>query len=108
MDSKPKAKKAKPQPKEKPKNNDEPKKMAFYNSKGTGNANSKISKENEKIKPTKNYTDKDVEKVYNEDVAKPQFFTSKESEDNFVELNKNEDVRNHLIYYIILFNVVIR
>ena len=102
MDSKPKAKKAKPQPKEKPK------KMAFYNSKGTGNANSKISKENEKIKPTKNYTDKDVEKVYNEDVAKPQFFTSKESEDNFVELNKNEDVRNHLIYYIILFNVVIR
>ena len=117
MDSKPKPKKAKPQQKEKPKNNEEPKKMTFYNSKGTANANEidkeakkftekkvfknskglgAVSKENEKIKPTKNYTEKDVEKAYNEDVAKPKFFTSKESEENFVELNKNEDVRDNI------------
>ena len=113
MESKPKPKKtAKPQQKEKPKNNDEPKKLTFYNSKGTANANEidkagkkvyknskglgAAAKENEKIKPTKNYTEKDVEKAYNEDVAKPQFFTSKESEENFIELNKNEDVRNNI------------
>ena len=70
MESKPKPKKAKPQQKEKekPKNNEEPKKMTFFNSKGT-NTKGTALKENEKIKPTKNYTEKDVEKAYNEEVA---------------------------------------
>ena len=111
MDTKPKPKKAKPQQKEKQKNNEEPTKLTFYNSKANANETDKkkgAKKENEKIKPTKNYTEKEVEKVYNEDVAKPKFFTSKESEENFVELNKNEDVRNNLYFISNFFIVVIR
>ena len=116
-ENKPKPKAKKEQAKKKPKNNDEPKKMTFYNSKGTGNANEidkeakkytekkvfknakgldAAAKENQKIKPTKNYTEKDVQKEYNEDIAKPQFITNKEKDENFVELDKNEDVSNLL------------
>ena len=107
-DSKPKPKQKKPQPKQNKKNNEEPKKLTFINSKGTGNADKidrepkkvfknakgldKAAKDNQKIKPTRNYTEKDVEKEYQEDIAKPQFITNKDKDENFVELNKNEDV----------------
>lgn len=64
------------------------KKKVFKNAKGLDAA----AKENQKIKPTKNYTEKDVEKQYNEDIAKPQFITNKDKDENFVELDKNEDV----------------
>ena len=118
-DTKPKPKKKTNKPQKK---YDEPGKLKFTNSKGTGNAdkidneirnkmnldkkvykNAKgldsAAKENEKIKPTKNYLEKDTEKKYkdtNEDIAKPQFTSNKEGDENFVELNKNEDVRNNL------------
>ena len=114
-DNKPKPKKT--GGKTKHKNTEEPEKLTFINSKGTGNAdkidrdarkfdkkvfkNAKgldaAAKENEKIKHTKDYLEKDTEKKYKdekeEDVAKPQFKTNiKEGDENFVELNKNEDV----------------
>ena len=123
-DTKPKPKKK--DGKQKPKNNeDEPKKLTFINTRGTANAD-KIDKEarkfdkkkfknaegldaaakdNLKIKPTKDYLEKDTKKKYkdeNEDVAKPQFITNKEGDENFVELNKNEDVRNNN-YFILIF-----
>ena len=121
-DNKPKSKKTSNANKTQKKKNDEPAKLKFVNTKGTGNAdkidnelrnkmnldkkvykNAKgldnAAKDNEKIKPTKNYLEKDIEKQYkddNEDVAKPQFTSNKEDGENFVELNKNEDVRNIL------------
>ena len=120
-DSKPKPKQKKPQPKQNKKNNEEPKKLTFINSKGTGNADKidrepkkvfknakgldKAAKDNQKIKPTRNYTEKDVEKEYQEDIAKPQFITNKDKDENFVELNKNEDVSilcNNLLNYLVI------
>ena len=123
-DNKPKPKKQ--ATKAKDKNNEEPKKLKFVNTKGTGNAdkidnearnrnnpekkvfkNAKgldaAAKANEKIKHTKDYLEKDTEKKYKdevEDIAKPQFTTNlKEGDENFVELNKNEDVsKNKLIF----------
>ena len=123
-DTKPKPKKK--EGKQKPKNNeDEPKKLTFINTRGTANADKiekearkfdkkkfknaegldAAAKENAKIKPTKNYLEKDTKKKYkdeNEDVAKPQFITNKEGDEKFVELNKNEDVRNNN-YFILIF-----
>ena len=105
---KPKPKQKKAQPIQTKKNNEEPHKLVFINSKGTGNADKidreskkvyknakgldKAAKDNQKIKHTKDYNEKDVEKAYHEDVAKPQFITNKDKDENFVELNKNEDV----------------
>ena len=108
-ETKPKQKK-KPEPEKTKKNNDEPQKMTFYNSKGAGkfaeiekDKNKKVyknakgldnaAKENQKIKPTKNYLEKDVKKEYEENIEKPQFKSNKDKEENFVELNKKEDVR---------------
>ena len=100
MEQKPKAKPKKPQQKEKkPKNNDEPVKHIFINSKGTANADTKIVPNNENDKKNYTYTEKEVKKAYNEDVAKPTFTSGKDGE-NFVELNKNEDVSDK-IYLII-------
>ena len=125
-DNKPKSKKTTNANKTQKKKNDEPAKLKFVNTKGTGNAdkidnelrnkmnldkkvykNAKgldnAAKDNEKIKPTKNYLEKDIEKKYkddNEEVAKPQFTSNKEDGENFVELNKNEDVRNILFIII--------
>ena len=65
----------------------------------------KAAKDNQKIKPTRNYTEKDVEKEYQEDIAKPQFITNKDKDENFVELNKNEDVSilcNNLLNYLVI------
>lgn len=68
------------------------KKKEFKNAKGLNAA----AKANEKIKHTKDYLEKDTKKEYKdepEDVAKPQFKSNlKEGDENFVELNKNEDV----------------
>lgn len=131
-DTKPKQK---PKPKkEKDKQNkyEEPGKYNFTNSKGTANADKidkearnrnnlekktyknaqgldAAAKENQKIKPTKNYLEKDSKKKYKdevEDVAKPQFKSNKEGDENFVELNKNEDVRNFffIFYYYYVFS----
>ena len=63
-----------------------------------------IYKENQKIKHTKDYLEKDTKKAYkddNEEVAKPQFVTNKEGDENFVELNQNEDVRKNIYLYLI-------
>jgi hypothetical protein len=117
-DNKPKPKKPKQATKPN-KNNENPSKPTFTNSKGTGNAakidnelrnrnnpekkefkNAKglnaAAKANEKVKHTKDYLEKDTKKEYKdepEDVAKPQFKSNlKEGDENFVELNKNEDV----------------
>ena len=117
-DNKPKPKKPKQGTKPN-KNYENPSKPTFTNSKGTGNAakidnelrnrnnpekkefkNAKglnaAAKANEKIKHTKDYLEKDTKKEYKdepEDVAKPQFKSNlKEGDENFVELNKNEDV----------------
>ena len=99
-DTKPKPKKKTNKPQKK---YDEPGKLKFTNSKGTGNAdkidNEIRNKMNLDKKATKNYLEKDTEKKYkdtNEDIAKPQFTSNKEGDENFVELNKNEDVRNNL------------
>ena len=63
-----------------------------YNVKGIDN----IAIENSKIKPTKNYLEKEDIKKYTEDkeeeVAKPEFKNLKIGKENFVELNKNEDL----------------
>jgi len=114
-DTKTKQKPKKEITKQKQKNNDEPKKLTFFNSKGAGNASKideeikerklkekkvfknakgldEVAKENQKIKPTKNYTEKEIQKEYNEDVEKPQFITNKDKDENFVELDKNEDL----------------
>lgn len=58
----------------------------------------KTAKENEKIKaPKKSYLDADIQKKYQEekqeDISKPEFKNLKIGDKNFVELNKNEDVR---------------
>ena len=117
----PKPKQKKVQPKQTKKNNEEPHKLVFINSKGTGNADKidreskkvyknakgldKAAKDNQKIKHTKDYNEKDVEKAYHEDVAKPQFITNKDKDENFVELNKNEDVSilcNNLLNYLVI------
>ena len=59
------------------------------------------AKENQKIKHTKDYLEKDKQKEYNEDVEKPQFTSNiKEGNENFVELNQDEDVRNNFFYII--------
>ena len=97
MEQKPKAKPKKPQQKQK--NNDEPVKHIFINSKGTANADTKIVPNKENDKKNYTYTEKEVKKAYNEDVAKPTFTSGKDGE-NFVELNKNEDVSDK-IYFII-------
>ena len=66
---------------------------------GKGGENSK--KYNESIKPKKNYLDKDIQKEYTEkvDIAKPEF-KSKADGQNFVELNKSEDVSSLYVYII--------
>ena len=110
--------------KEHKKKYEEPGKLKFINSKGTGNyekidndarnkknlvyKNAKgldeAAKENQKIKHTKDYLEKDTKKAYKDDnveVAKPQFVTNKEGDENFVELNQNEDVRKNIYIYII-------
>ena len=118
--------KAKPKKQEKKdtkqkKKYDDPVKPQFFNAKGTGNANKidsearknkktyknaegldAAAKDNQKIKHTKDYLEKDTQKEYYEEVEKPQFTTKiKEGDDNFVELNQKEDVRNY--YFYILF-----
>ena len=120
---KPKKKEGKQKPK---KSSDEPQKLTFTNSKGTANAYkidkeakkfdkkefknsegfSSAAKDNEKIKPTKNYLEKDTKKQYNEEVAKPQFVTNKEGDENFVELDKNEDVRNNINFNLFIYLVI--
>ena len=102
-------------------------KLNFYNSKNTQNLQnfdkevkkkqmtkdkkydiSKLSahtKDNDKIKATKNYLEKNIENSYKEyeNVEKPQFIGLKvdKDKDNFVELNKNEDVKFFLIFFLI-------
>jgi len=122
-DNKPKAA-PKKETKQNAKKYEEPGKHNFVNTKGTANADiidreaknrknpvyknaknlDKAAKENEKIKHTKDYLEKDVKKQYTdvkEDVAKPQFTSNiKEGEENFVELNKDEDVRKN--FYLLL------
>ena len=126
-DAKPKPKIKKKEIKQKSKNNDEPKKMKFFNSKGTANAsqidreankfnekkvfkNAKglgaAAEENQKIKPTKNYTEKEVEREYHEEIEKPQFITNKDKDENFVELNKSEDVSKIIIINFYIFLVI--
>lgn len=55
------------------------------------------TKDNDKIKASKSYLEKNIENSYKEyeNVEKPQFTNLKvdKDKDNFVELNKNEDVR---------------
>ena len=128
-DTKPKPKKKDTKPKQK-KNYDEPKKHTFVNTKGTGNADKidkevrnnygkkefknakgldEAAKENQKIKHTKDYLEKDTKKAYKDDnveVAKPQFVTNKEGDENFVELNQNEDVRNNIYLYIYIIFIL--
>ena len=104
-DNKPKSKKTTNANKAQKKKYDEPAKLKFVNTKGTGNAdkidnelrnkmnldkkvykNAKgldnAAKDNEKIKPTKNYLEKDIEKQYkddNEEVAKPNLLQIKKT-----------------------------
>ena len=62
-----------------------------YNVKGIDNA----AIENAKIKPTKNYLEKENTIQYSEEkeeIAKPEFTNLKIGKENFVELNKNEDL----------------
>ena len=103
---------------------EEPGKLKFINTKGTGNyekidnevknkknliyKNAKgldeAAKENQKMKHTKDYLEKDIEKQYieYEKVEKPKFTSNiKEGDENFVELNKNEDVRKYLFIFIL-------
>ena len=75
----------------------EPEKKTFTNAQGLDAA----AKENAKIKPTKNYLEKDIKKKYNdekeEEISKPKFTTNiKDGDENFVELNKNEDVSKYI------------
>ena len=118
MDEKNKAPKPKPKPKKEEttkttktkKTYDEPEKRTFFNSKGAGNAN-KIDNEAKKIKPTKNYTEKDSQREYNEDIAKPKFTSKKGKDENFVDLNKDEDVSNYIYLFVkkyIFLDLVIR
>ena len=125
-DTKPKQKTKVTKP-QKNKKSDEPGKLTFINSKGTANAdkidneirnkNKKLelknvggldsaAKDNENVKHTKDYLEKDIKKKYkevDENVAKPQFITNKEDGENFVELNKNEDVRNIILIFFDLY-----
>ena len=124
-DTKPKQKTKVTKPQKKNKS-DEPGKLTFINTRGTANAdkidneirnkNKKLefknaggldsaAKANENIKHTKDYLEKDIKKKYkeiDEDVAKPQFITNKEDGENFVELNKNEDVRKIILIFFYL------
>ncbi len=101
-------------------------KLNFFNSKNTQNLQnfdkeikkkqmtkdkkydvSKLSahtKDNDKIKASKSYLEKNIENSYKEyeNVEKPQFTGLKVDKDNFVELNKNEDVKFFLILFIYL------
>ena len=103
-DNKPKPKKKEKEVKQNKNKYDEPKKLTFINSKKKGNEDEeKKKKDNEAEKPkTKNYLDIDKEKKkytdVNEDIAKPQFTTNKTGDENFVELNKDEDVSIFLIF----------
>lgn len=115
-ESKPKQKK-KPTVQKKNNDNGEPQKRMFYNSKGSGNADkidkeAKISKnvyknlkgldnaakENQKIKPTKDYLAKETNREYEENIAKPTFTSKKGKDENFVELNKEEDVSINIFF----------
>ena len=120
----------KPKPKKKKEKEGKPKqtkyeelgKPKFINTKGTGNYEKKdneaknkknlvyknakgldeAAKENQKIKHTKDYLEKDTEKQYieYEKVEKPKFTSNiKEGDENFVELNKNEDVRKYFFIF---------
>ena len=104
------------------------KQLKFFNSKKTNNNNnepikktsqkydtSKLNehiKDNENVKePKKNYLEKDIQKAYkdvDENIEKPQFTNLKVDKDkeNFVELNKNEDVRIFFIINLILYIVI--
>lgn len=67
------------------------------------------AKENEGIKAPKNYTEKEVQKKYKDDkdenVPKPNFKNLKVGDqENFIEINKNEDVSNiNIIHSIVIF-----
>jgi len=125
-DTKVKPKKKEKDGKQKQKKYEEPGKLKFINSKGTGNyekidndaknkknlvyKNAKgldeAAKENQKVKHTKDYLEKDTEKQYTEyeKVEKPKFTSNiKDGEENFVELNKNEDVRKYFFIFILWF-----
>ena len=108
-------------------------KLNFYNSKNTQNLQnfdkevkkkqmtkdkkydvSKLNaytKDNDKIKEKKNYLEKNVENSYKEyeNVEKPQFIGLKvdKDKDNFVELNKNEDVKFFLIFFLIYLQLLL-
>jgi hypothetical protein len=84
-------------------NKDLPQTSATQKKTYTGKGGQNSQKYNESIKPQKNYLEKDIQKEYTEDVniAKPEFKSKAEGQ-NFVELNKNEDV-SYLYIYIISF-----
>ena len=66
----------------------------------------KAAKENQEIKHTKDYLEKDTEKQYleYEKIEKPKFTSNiKEGDENFVELNKNEDVRKYYFIFILFY-----
>jgi len=127
-DNKPKPKKKEKEGKKNKNKYEEPGKLTFINSQNSGNAHKideearkrnnldkkvyknaggldKAAKENEKVKHTKDYLEKDEKKQYKdveEDVAKPQFTTNVKGEENYVELNQSEDVRKYIILIKIL------
>jgi hypothetical protein len=103
-DAKPKQKAKKQKNEEK--NGEKTDKPRFINSKGTGNADKKIDNkeyiddgtESGGAKKTKNYLLKMEEKKYDENIAKPKFTGKvKEGDNQFVELNKEEDVSYNFI-----------
>ena len=65
------------------------------------------TKDNDKIKASKSYLEKNIENSYKEyeNVEKPQFTNLKvdKDKDNFVELNKNEDVRILFNFFFVAF-----
>jgi hypothetical protein len=83
-------------------NKDLPQTSATQKKTYTGKGGQNSQKYNESIKPQKNYLEKDIQKEYTEDVniAKPEFKSKAEGQ-NFVELNKNEDVSYLYIYHFI-------
>ena len=82
------------------------KNLVYKNAKGLDEA----TKENQKVKHIKNYLEKDTEKQYieYEKVEKPKFTSNiKEGDENFVELNKNEDLRKYLLLFFFSMALVI-
>ena len=107
--------------KQKQKKNEEPGKLKFVGTGGYAKIDNEVknkqkvvyknpegldkaAKENQEIKHTKDYLEKDTEKQYleYEKIEKPKFTSNiKEGDENFVELNKNEDVRNYFIFILL-------